>query len=147
MPPQRLCLPGRGDDPHRHTGTATGDFHQQSPTTSLQTVQRRSARRIFRGFRPTNSASAALVSELNLQPPEDRRTMNEATFVYKIVCGLVDFTQADWDTDSSPFQNEYPPCTHPFFFLRRSDCGTVFHRRHPLLTPLQPPSKMLWKAG
>ena len=52
--------------------------HQQKLIKSLEAVQRCSARRIFRDFKPTTSASS-LVSNLNLQPLEDRRIIN---FIY-----------------------------------------------------------------
>ena len=53
--------------------------HQQNLSKSLEAIQHRSARRIIRDFRTTTSA-LSLISNLNFQPLEDRRTINKATF-------------------------------------------------------------------
>ena len=56
---------------------------------SLEKVQRRSARRIFRDFRPTTSASD-LVRRLNLPRLSDRRIVSRSVMMYKVIHGLVD---------------------------------------------------------
>ena len=65
------------------------DPHQQFLCNEIEMVQRRSARRICRDFRPTTSATE-LVSKLQLEPLQLRRTTAKATMMYKIMNGLVD---------------------------------------------------------
>ena len=67
------------------------DPHQQYLSSTLEMVQRRSARRILHDFRPTTSASD-LVSKLHLDPLKLRRTAAKATMMYKIMGGLVEAT-------------------------------------------------------
>ena len=66
------------------------DPHQANHINTLEAVQRRAARRITRDFRPTSSATA-LVARLNLQPLQERRHIDKAAMLYKIVNGLVNF--------------------------------------------------------
>lgn len=56
---------------------------------SLEKVQRRSARRIFRDFRSTTSASD-LVKRLELPLLSNRRTVARSVMMYKVIHGLVD---------------------------------------------------------
>ena len=56
---------------------------------SLEKVQRRSARRIFRDFRPTTSATD-LVKRLDLPRLSDRRTVARSVMMYKVIHGQVD---------------------------------------------------------
>ena len=128
--------------------SAVSSPHQEKLIKSLEAVQRRSARRIFRDFRPTASASS-LVSNPNLQPLEDRRTTNKGRLYVQSnewSCWL----KSNWggtDIDSQrshlPKANQTIPefpipeqtftCTRSSF-PRPSDCGVVFHRRDPVLT-------------
>ena len=56
-------------------------------------VQRRTARRIKRDFRPTSSASE-MVKELKLANLKTRRTVDKTTMLYKKVHGLVEIAAA-----------------------------------------------------
>ena len=65
------------------------DPHQTNHINSLEMVQRRAARRIVGDFSPKSSATA-IVSSLNLQPLQQRRSLNKAAAMYKIVNRTVD---------------------------------------------------------
>ena len=65
------------------------DPHQKGLINQIDMVQRRTARRIKRDFRPTSSASE-MVKELKLANLKTRRTVDKTTMLYKIVHGLVD---------------------------------------------------------
>ena len=65
------------------------DPHQEYLCDMLENIQKRSARRILHDFRSTTS-STALVQQLNLQPLRERRKLDKATGLYKILNGLVD---------------------------------------------------------
>ena len=67
------------------------DPHQKTHVDSLEAVQRRAARRITKNFSREASASA-LVSELNLQPLQQRRQTSKAVLMYKVMNGLLDIT-------------------------------------------------------
>ena len=67
------------------------DPHQKGLINQIEMVQRRTARRIMRDFRPTSSATE-MVKELNFENLRTRRTVDKTTMLYKIVHGLVDIT-------------------------------------------------------
>ena len=69
------------------------DPRQQHLKSTLEMVQRRSARRILRDVSPTSSASAQVV-QLQLENLQSGRTSNKVCMVYKIMNGLVDVEPA-----------------------------------------------------
>jgi hypothetical protein len=65
------------------------DPHQEELIGDLEMIQRRSARRIFKDFSRTTSATG-LVNKLNLDPLKLRRTSAKATLMYKVEWNYVD---------------------------------------------------------
>jgi hypothetical protein len=70
------------------------DPHQEELISDLEMIQRRSARRIFRDFSRTTSATA-LVNRLNLDPLKLRHTSAKATLMYKVEWNCVDVKPRD----------------------------------------------------
>ena len=60
-------------------------------TNQIEMVQRRTARRIKRDFRPLSSASE-MVKDLQLENLKTRRSIDKTSLLFKIVNGLVDIT-------------------------------------------------------
>ena len=67
------------------------DPHQRYLIDSLESVQRRTARRIVRDYRPTTSCSE-LLSRLNIPLLGARRQLSKATMLYKALHGHVDWS-------------------------------------------------------
>jgi hypothetical protein len=65
------------------------DPFQQGLSDALELVQRRAARRILHDFSPRTSASA-LVRQLDLQTLSERRKIDKAAMLYKIINDQVD---------------------------------------------------------
>ena len=67
------------------------DPAQKGLTNQIEMVQRRTARRIKRDFRPTSSATD-MVNDLKLENLKTRRTVDKTTLMFKIANGLVDIS-------------------------------------------------------
>ena len=67
------------------------DPHRQHLASTLEMVQRRSARRILQDFCTTSSASE-MVAKLHLEPLSKRRTADKACMMYKVMHGLMDLS-------------------------------------------------------
>ena len=68
--------------------------HQQHLKSTLEMVQRQSARRILHDFSPTSSASA-LVTQRQLEKLQSRRTSDKVCRMYMTMTGLVDVNSAE----------------------------------------------------
>ena len=69
------------------------DPHQQRLKSTLELVQRRTARRVLHDFSPTSNASA-LVAQVQQENLQSRRTSDKVCTTYKIMNGLVDVNPA-----------------------------------------------------
>ena len=127
-----------------HTRTSTRirrssgawDRHQQRLKSSLEMVQRRSARRILHDFSSTSSASA-LVAQLQLENLQSRRTSNRVNIMYKIINRLVDVNPAALLKPSNLSSRGHQ--TTAKFQIPHSRTDTYLHSFFP-------PSTRLWNS-
>ena len=112
--------------------------HQQHLKSTMEMVQRQSARRILHDFSPTSSASA-LVTKRQLEKLQSRRTSDKVCRMYMTMNGLVDVNSAEsllgyrncfprgTDTNFKSPTSEYT-CSYSLTSHQQSDSGTLSPR-------------------